>query len=77
MFLEQIGADAHIRELFEPHAAQRLELGRVRLQPMSNIESTSRAGITKPFPPGGCGMTLSCPRWVTGWQHGRWIQNWL
>jgi ribosome biogenesis GTPase len=29
MFLEQIGADAHIRELFEPHAAQRLELGRV------------------------------------------------
>src|SRR5580698_4652392 len=29
MFLEQIGADAHIRELFEPLAAQRLELGRV------------------------------------------------
>ena len=29
MFLEQIGADAHIRALFEPHAAQRLELGRV------------------------------------------------
>jgi ribosome biogenesis GTPase len=29
MFLEKIGADAHIRELFEPHAAQRLELGRV------------------------------------------------
>jgi ribosome biogenesis GTPase len=29
MFLEQIGADAHIREIFEPHAAQRLELGRV------------------------------------------------
>jgi ribosome biogenesis GTPase len=29
MFLEQIGADAHIRKLFEPHAAQQLELGRV------------------------------------------------
>jgi ribosome biogenesis GTPase / thiamine phosphate phosphatase len=29
MFLEQIGADAHIRELFEAYAAQRLELGRV------------------------------------------------
>ncbi len=29
MFLEQIGADARVRELFEPHAAQRLELGRV------------------------------------------------
>ncbi len=29
MFLEQIGADAHIREVFEPYAAQQLELGRV------------------------------------------------
>ena len=29
MLLEQIGADAHIRQLFEPHAAQQLELGRV------------------------------------------------
>ena len=29
MLLEQIGADARIRELFEPHAAQRLKLGRV------------------------------------------------
>lgn len=29
MLLQQIGADAHIRELFEPYAAQRLELGRV------------------------------------------------
>jgi ribosome biogenesis GTPase len=29
MLLEQIGADSHIRELFEPHAAQRLKLGRV------------------------------------------------
>ena len=29
MFLEQIGADARVRELFEPYAAQRLELGRV------------------------------------------------
>ena len=29
MLLEHIGADAQIRELFEPHAAQRLELGRV------------------------------------------------
>jgi ribosome biogenesis GTPase / thiamine phosphate phosphatase len=29
MFLEQIGADAHVRALFQPHAAQRLELGRV------------------------------------------------
>jgi ribosome biogenesis GTPase len=29
MLLEQIGADAHIRELFEPYAARQLELGRV------------------------------------------------
>jgi len=29
MFLEQIGADARIRELFEPYAAQRLQPGRV------------------------------------------------
>jgi ribosome biogenesis GTPase len=29
MFLEQIGADAHVRKLFEPYAAQQLQLGRV------------------------------------------------
>jgi ribosome biogenesis GTPase / thiamine phosphate phosphatase len=29
MFLEQIGADARIRELFEPYVAQQLDLGRV------------------------------------------------
>jgi ribosome biogenesis GTPase / thiamine phosphate phosphatase len=29
MFLEQIGADANIRQLFEPYAARRLVLGRI------------------------------------------------
>jgi ribosome biogenesis GTPase len=29
MFLEQIGADARIREIFRPHEAEGMELGRV------------------------------------------------
>jgi len=75
MLLEQIGADARIRELFEPHAAQRLKLGRVSFAAHEQYRVYLEDGDYEAVPARGCDMTLSSLRSVTGWQHAKSIQN--
>jgi ribosome biogenesis GTPase / thiamine phosphate phosphatase len=52
MFLEQIGADTHIRKLFEPHAAQRLELGRISFAAHEQYRLYLEAGEYEAVPAG-------------------------
>ncbi len=52
MFLEQIGADAHIRKLFEPHAVQQLQLGRVSFAAQERYRIYLEAGEYEAVPAG-------------------------
>jgi hypothetical protein len=75
MFLEHIGADARVRELFRPHEAEGMELGRVSFAAHEQYRINLETDECEAAPAGRFGGAIFYRRWGIGYRSGGLIRR--